>query len=239
MNKNRLIIALLLVFTMVTLVQSAVYPASETANLTVSCENFSCSTINVTVLYPNHTAFVDNQLMTAGNGYAYYQMTPETVGDYLVYYTDTGNFSSETIEVTTTGTMIDTAQSIIYIGLLGILIFTFVVTIFGIGLLPSQNMVDEENKIMTISYAKYFRMTLCIVAYFLFVAILYASSNIAYAYLGGAELFAQLLFNLFRVCYLVAPVVVIVIAAWILVSFFHDKKFQRLLNRGIFPGKQL
>ena len=70
--------------------------------------------------------------------------------------------------------------------------------------------------------------------WFLFIGILFMFSNLGFAFLEE-ELFSQTLFMLFKVCMGISPIIVIVWFVWIIVSMFHDKDFQNMLNRGMFP----
>jgi len=148
------------------------------------------------------------------------------------------NSGDECYEVNYFGKELTSSQATIYIGLLGILIFTLFISFFGINALPASNTKDEEGRILSISYLKHFRLVLWLVSYFLLIAIIYLSSNIAFAFLSE-QLFAKLLFAIFTVLLVLSPVVVIVLMISFFVKFFHDKEFQRMLNRGIFPGEQL
>jgi len=141
-------------------------------------------------------------------------------------------------EVNYYGKELTQEQSTIYVGLLGILIFTLFATFFGMSHLPASNTKDEEGRIMSISYLKYFRLVLWMFAYFMFVAIMYLSSNIAFAFLSE-QLFAKILFAIFAMLLAISPVIVIVIVVSFFVKFFHDKELQQYFNRGIFPGEQL
>jgi len=136
------------------------------------------------------------------------------------------------------GVELDESDSIIYLGLLAILIFTLFALFFGMAQLPSSDTRDEEGKLLQISYLKHFRLVFWLAAYFLFTAIIYLSSNLAFAYLGE-QLFADLLFAIFSVLMAVSPVIVVVIVISFFVRFFHDRQFQQLLNRGIFPQGNL
>lgn len=137
-------------------------------------------------------------------------------------------------EVTYTGKDLSTSQAILYGFFLTLLVLTFLSCFVGMNFLPARNQTDEEGKLLSISYLKYFRNVLGMIAYFLFIGINYISSNLAFAFLDE-ELIAQTLFMIFKVSFGLAPVVVIVWIIWIIVSMFHDKQFQQLLNRGIFP----
>jgi len=141
-------------------------------------------------------------------------------------------------EINYFGKELTSSQSTIYLGLLAILILTLFITFFGMRYLPTDNQRDEEGRILSISYLKHFRLVLWLVSYFLFIAIMYLSSNIAFAFLSE-QLFAKFLFAIFVVLFSLAPIVIIVLMISFFVKFFHDKEFQKLLNRGIFPGEQL
>ena len=141
-------------------------------------------------------------------------------------------------EVNYYGKELTSSQATIYIGLLGILIFTLFITFMGIKQLPDDNAKDEYGRIMSINYLKHFRLVLWLTSYFLFIGIIYLSSNIAFAFLAE-QLFAKLLFAIFTVLLALAPIVIIVLMISFFVKFFHDKEFQNMLNRGIFPGSDL
>jgi len=148
------------------------------------------------------------------------------------------NSGEKCYEVNYFGKELTSSQSTLYIGLLGILILTLFITFYSLRFLPDSNTKDEYGRILSISYLKYFRLVLWLVSYFLFIAILYLSSNVAFAFLSE-QLFAKVLFALFTILLAVSPIVIIVLMISFFVKFYHDKEFQGLLNRGIFPGGQL
>ena len=75
-------------------------------------------------------------------------------------------------------------------------------------------------------------------SWMLFIGILFLASNIASGLLTET-MFAKFFFMLFQICFGLTPIIVIVWLIWIIVSMFHDKQFQALLNRGFFPGGQM
>lgn len=227
-------VLILLAFVLLIPAISATFAQDQAQDLTVSCENFSCSELNVTILYPNHSQFQYNQSMTSHDSYATLSITPDALGEYTVYFYDGGNHSSTTFIVTTTGDNINTSHSIIYIGLLGILIFISVATFFGIGFLPKRNTTDQEGRIMSISYAKYLRNVLWMFEWGLIVAITYISANVATAYLSSAML-GQILLTISFMMIGVSPVIIIVWLVWIFADAINDKAVKKLLGRGIFP----
>jgi len=141
-------------------------------------------------------------------------------------------------EVNYFGQELSSSQSTLYVALLGILILIFIATFIGMGHLPKANERDEQGRIFQINYLKYLRLVLWLFAYFLFIAIIFLSSNIAFAFLSE-QMFGKLLFSIFGILLAVSPVVVILILISFFVGFYHDKEFQKLLNRGIFPGGNL
>ena len=104
--------------------------------------------------------------------------------------------------------------------------------------LPASNTKDEEGRILSISYLKYFRLVLWLFAYFMFIAIMYLSSNVAFAFLSE-QLFAKMLFAIFVILMTISPLIIIVLMISFFVKFFHDKELQQYFNRGIFPGDDL
>lgn len=149
-----------------------------------------------------------------------------------------GGFFGYPFLVTYTGKTFSEGQAIVYASLLAIMIFIFVANIFFIEKLPSKNAQDEEGKILSISWLKYLRNTLWFVEWFIFIGILFLSSNIALAFLPGA-MFGQILLSFFKVCLALSVPAVLIWIIWIFRNMFHDKEFQNMLNRGIFPQGKL
>ena len=143
---------------------------------------------------------------------------------------DTGIFT-----VTGSGAELTESKAIIYIGLLGILILTFILNFFGMSMLPKENAKLNEEGFMSISYLKYFRTTLWITGYFLLIAIMFVSSNLSYAYLGE-ELFADILFAFYTILFSIAPLVIIVWLLAILAMVFKDRELRKMMNRGLGMG---
>jgi len=141
-------------------------------------------------------------------------------------------------EVTYLGKKLDSGKALMSLGFLALLILIFFLNFVGMGFLPKRNQTDEDGRILSITYLKYFRNVLFMTGYFLFIGITYIASNLAFGFLDEV-LIANTLFMIFRVSFGLAPLVVIVWLVWIFVSMFHDKQFQKMLNRGIFPGGNL
>lgn len=211
-------------------------------NLPQECA--SCSYINITsIQYPNISQNYINALMTKqGSSFNYTFCDTLNLGTYN--YCVIGDIEGintivcKDYEITYLGKQLDSAKSILYIGFLTLLILIFFLNFYGMGFLPARNTRDEEGRIMSISYLKYLRNVLWMTGYFLFIGILYISSNLAFAFLEE-ELIAKTLFTIFKVSFGIAPVIIIVWMIFIFASMFHDREFQSMLNRGIFPQGKL
>jgi flagellar biogenesis protein FliO len=149
-----------------------------------------------------------------------------------------GGAMTGTWEATYSGKEFTPAQAILYLSLFLILLGFILTVFYMIMRLPDSNERDEEGKIMSISYLKHLRTTLWLVEWMLMVTTLYLASNLAFAHLTE-QLFAKILFTLFQITFALTPIMVIVMVMYIFVRFYHDKQFQSLLNRGIFPQGRL
>ncbi len=220
-------------------------------NIVEKCEQgkFPCSSsffCNITIQNPSQTTIVLNDGMTRNETIYNYTLPSNLASDFGLYETDVfctnyvGNNGTSNFffKLTYNGKEITQAQSTIYIGLFIVLLFIFIITLFGINLLPRYNQQDEEGKILSISYLKYFRPVLWFFEWMLFITMMYLSSNLAFAYLNE-QLFAKILFVVFQICFGLTPLIVIIWMIWIFVSMFHDKQFQKMLNRGMFPQGRL
>lgn len=149
-----------------------------------------------------------------------------------------GGSLSGTFFITYTGQEFSEAQAILSGFLLIILVGLIISLVFFINQLPFENERDPEGQIISISYLKYLRSPLWFVEWMLVIALLYITSNLAFAFLSE-ELFAKVLFMIFQVMFALTPIIVIIWGVWFFVKFYHDREFQNLLNRGIFPQGRL
>jgi len=239
-------IVMLIVLTILPLVSALDYTThKQETDLSFSMTSNNATQCNLTKINAPTELITINQIGTktfqtfnfsiAGGNYSEY-------GSYChkIECTDGNSIVSgdECYDINYFGKELTSSQSTIYIGLLGILIFTLFAIFFGMSHLPASNERDEQGRLLSISYLKYFRLVLWLFAYFLFVGIVYLASNIAFAFLAE-QLFAKVLFAIFAILMAISPVIIIVLMISFFVKFFHDKEFQKMLNRGIFPGQQL
>ena len=209
--------------------------------LTQTCFG-GCKEVNLTkIMFPNKSVLLLGKFSMTENGsnYNFTFSNTNTLGiySYSAEGIDPNNNSvgqSCSFEVTYSGLNFGVGQAILYIIFFFMLLFTFIITLFGINMLPKHNQQDEEGRILSVTYLKYLRPVGWMFEYMLVVAMFFMTSNIAFAYLNE-QLFAKVLFMFFVVLFGFAPLIIVVWIAWIFVQMFHDKQFQEMLNRGIFP----
>ena len=246
MGKKLISPLLLLIFffsitTVFALEDLGVYKQDDNVRVAQVCSDATYINIS-SITYPNGTVSVSNIEMTsAGSGEFYYSFNfTDEKGRYDVRGVSDG--CEETFAtfftVTYLGKELSSASAIMYMGFLALLILIFFLNFFGMGFLPSRNNRDEDGVLLSINYLKYFRNVLWMTGYFLFISIMFVSSNLAFAFLEE-EMIANILFTFYKVSFGLAPVIVTVWLVWIFVSMFHDKRFQNMLNRGLFPGSNI
>jgi len=210
----------------------------ECIQLQQTCD--SCTYVNLSsVTYPNSTILYFDEVMTKnGVEYNYTFCSTSTLGDYFfsVKGDKDGSLATEegSFEVTYTGDSLNTQKSILYVALLGILIFFFILIIYFAGKLPNSEVRNEEGQLIDINNLKYFGSVLLFIAWMILIAIFYITSNLAFAYLGEI-LFAKILFMIYRICFGLTLPLVFVWFIWIFVQILKDKKLKRMITKGIFP----
>lgn len=239
-----LVAFLLISFTSAQQDSLGVFTKGTDINLIQVCS--SCTYNNITTIKTaNGTLFTFNEVMDKDGTFFNWTLIlnyTDSSGEYKINgigdLDGVATIWTYSIIVTYKGDVLSSSQSILYIGLFVIMLFVFFMVIFFIGKLPESNTKDEEGRLLSISYLKYVRSILWFVEWMIFIAMIYLSSNLAFAYLGE-ELFAQILFTFFRICFGVTPLIVTVWIIWIFVNMFHDKQLQNLLNRGFFEQGRL
>jgi len=146
--------------------------------------------------------------------------------------TSYGGFNSVAFEVTPTGISFDTAKSIFYIALLSLLIFFFLLDIFGIARLPTGNARADSGNIISINLIKYLKPALVVIAWGLIVSILFISSSISKNYLLDSGM-SSFLFGFYKLSVLFVYPMLILGFAWMILMIFNDIKIKQLLDRGL------
>jgi len=143
-----------------------------------------------------------------------------------------GGFVSFGVDATLTGQELTKARATIFIGLLMLLGFLFVASLFGISILPSNNERDEEGNLLSISKLKFVKPILYIVAYMILMAMTFIGSNIAFSYLGST-LVANVLFDLYFIMMTLTLPMVSLWIAFIMIKLFQDNEMKKMIERGV------
>jgi hypothetical protein len=194
----------------------------------------NATSVNIsTINYPNSSVAVSNAIMSkSGQTFNYTFCDTGAPGVYIYdYFDNLNNVYVNSFEITYTGTDIDNATSMMYLGILTVLILFMWFVIWFINKLPSENKRDEEGRIIQISWLKYLRSPLWGLIYLLVWAILWFSANLAIAYLGG--FIGNLLFAISMVMGWCGIPIVIIWGLKIFDNIRMDVKVQGYLKRGI------
>jgi uncharacterized protein YxeA len=214
------------------------FKKSDCIELQQTCDN--CTYVNVTTItYPNSSLIYLNKAFTkTGTKYNYSFCSTTSLGNYI--YSVIGNKNGKLLseegnfEITYTGDSLSTQKSILYVALLGLLIFFFILIIYFAGKIPDSKTRNEEGGIIAISNLKYLGSVLIFIDWMLLIAIFYITSNLAFAYLGEV-LFAKILFAFFTVCFRLTIPIILVWFIWIFVQIVQDKKIKNMIEKGFYP----
>jgi len=159
-----LIFSMFLLVSIVSATSSFVFEQDEAVDLKIACvdeiEQPCNSTIhcNITILYPNSTALVDNQVMTYGAVYYNYALNENqtaTLGEYStnIFCSGVGNgFSTFTFEINPTGHEITQSQGFSSLGLiLGVILIAVMFSYFGFKFSESEKLFPVALFFMVIS----------------------------------------------------------------------------------------
>jgi hypothetical protein len=214
-----------------------------TVNLIQSCAGSTYSNITK-VLYPNSSFSLRGEygMTKSGNDYNYSFNDTQTLGRYLVYghcdQAGTDTYWAYDFTVTYMGDSLDTSKSIMYIGLLALMVSFFILVVYFIEKIPSSTNRNEEGEIVSLSGLKYLGSALVFIDWMILIGIFYISSSLAFAYLGEV-LFAKVLFMIYSICFRITPLIVILWFVWIFVSIFQDQKMRKLIEKGLAPGSNI
>ena len=209
------------------------FKKGDTSTLIQICD--TCTYVNMSsIILPNKTIVNPNELMTkSGQTYTYtYTFDSNGLGKYSVCGDKDSAYKCEVIpfEVTGSGNILNTEYSIIYSVFLLILVFLFLLSLYGINVLPSSNERNEAG-LFEVSNLKHLRKSLFLVSWGILTAIFYLASNIGLSYFPDA-MFGTFMFSIYQVMMrLVLPIIVIVLI-WIFVGMFKDNELKKMIERG-------
>ena len=244
MNKKFVFVALM-IFVLGSFVSAdnlGTFKKGQQIRLIQTCDE--CTYCNITTIqYPNSSFIPLNNSPVEMNktGTLFFYLLNKSfvteLGSYRYCY-DCGNNLTNSVgcidfEVTYTGKELSSGVSVLYVGLLALGIILFVVTIWFIPKLPKEDNRNEEGLVISINELKYLRPVLMLIAWLLFLSILFISSNIAIAYLPG-NMFGQFLFTLFKIAFGLTFPIIVIWFIYLLKSIFEDRKTKQMLERGVF-----
>ncbi len=143
----------------------------------------------------------------------------------------TGGWLSATTQVTSTGHIFTSSMAILYVGCFFILILLFLLNIYAIPFLPKENPKTEEGDFMSVNNLKHLRTILIGTAFILFGLLTFIVGSICEAFLQ-TQLVARVLFAMFRIESVIAPIIVILVFLKIINDFFQDQKIKEFLRKG-------
>lgn len=207
-------------------------------NLKLSCEGYTCSSINITIFYPDSTIFINNEQMEDNSYYANYSFTPTENGEYLYFYSDGTNSSEGILKVSPTGNDIDTAEGIIYFMVLVILFFLLSICTYGAFSIQGENVKNNDQEIIQVNWKKYLKIFCIAMAYTFFIMVIWFIWNLVYAYSDWYQL-NNIFHLLFRILYAAIIPLVLVISVYSIAKFKDDKKINEFIKRMGIPYKSL
>lgn len=192
-------------------------------NIPSYCDN--CTAMNITILYPNGTEVVTDGVMTTNDGFHYnysFCDTNETGRYWFFYHYIEGDYpqtDGSWIIVNPSGYTLRDAQAIIYFGILSMLLFLLIISLFGT--------FKVENYIG--------RFALYWVTHLLFITWTFSVWQVADAFLIGYIGLAGIFKILFYVSIFASFPMLILSLAWIFYIHTYNEHFEKLIKKGEDP----
>ena len=243
---NKILVLLFLSFLFLSFVSAETFKQSQEIDFQKSCTNSSgyvCSAIatcNITIRNPvDNNVIVNNLAMTNKNNglfnYTLDSSSTSSLGNYNwdMFCCDSNDCGEAhgSYQITKTGDVLTLDKAIIYLGMMSLLVFLFVITLFVIGKLPSGNTKSDDGYFIEINNLKYLRSVFVVIAYCILLAIVFISSNVSYLFLESTMV-GDLLFKLFMgMGWMMIPMLFIWFI-YIFISAIQDKEIKKILERG-------
>jgi hypothetical protein len=205
-----------------------------------SCaSDISCT---IDIFYPgNNSIFVTGKLANKTNSYYYYNFTtPTVIGSYnyivTCFNTSTGYYGQipSSFKVSPGDVEYSTAQSLIYIAVLIVLILFFGLSLYFAVTIEWGNFKQEEDPMYLdrINWSKYLKFLAVGISYACLVGIIFFSWNVSQAFLQFQSL-TDFLGYLFRVVMMPTKLIIVVAFIVLIISFFRDLILNGKITRGI------
>ena len=223
--------------------ETETYPVNKQIDLKFTCTTGGviaspAATFNITIMYPNGTTKINNQVASAlsDGAFNYTTVFPET-GLYKVQMFCRDGINSYCVEgyydITPTGASLSTGNSIAYFLIFIVSFLVFLGLLFlGIGL-PHKNERDEmTGYIIAVNNLKYLKYLFIALAYLDALFISYYSYIMCYAYLN-----MDFLTNIFYFIFMTLVVLLVplfIVGTYILfANWTRDAKVADYLSRGL------
>jgi steroid 5-alpha reductase family enzyme len=130
------------------------------------------------------------------------------------------------------GETLTTGIAISYIGLIGLFVFLFLVTMGAIAFLDNNRFKPDSNgKIMDRGAVAYVKPVLYLVAWAILLGTFFIASNFAIGYMNF-DLLGKALFLVYKGMMSLSLPLIVFWLIWIFVSIFQDRETKRILERG-------
>lgn len=194
----------------------------------------SCSYVNLTVSNVNGILFANQAMINNGSGVWTYNLTPtitsrhDVTGQGDVDGTDTSFVTF--FEVTPSGRISSTGDSILYM-LFSVILFGIIFSLaFFVFTMPSKNEKNDQGFETKVVKIKYFRVFFIALMYPLTILLLNFLNGLAVNF-SAISLFAGILGFLFETMIRLAWPFTIIVIAWIVVMLVHDTNLKKQLKR--------
>lgn len=214
-----------------------VFQINKPIDLVQTCSN--CTYCNLTkVQFPNSTIKrIGKNMDKRGSEYNYSFSQTSLIGNYIATTCcDVDGIItcvSYDFEVNGTGTTFTVGQSILYTVFIIILLFVYIISLYGALKLPFTNVRDEENRVIGLNDLKYVKIFLWVINYLVLMSIFGLSRGITANYVPEIGLYKIFQWMYWLMFALVWPLIVCS-ALFALILFLQDKKINKSLIRG-FP----
>jgi len=214
-----------------------------TIELTQICSNDTalCDGCNISsIKHQNSSSIISNVEMTKRTADFNYTLdgsyTSNVLGTYSVkgfcWTASETQVWSYTFDVTKSGKEFTQEQAILYLVVVGVLIFIFLLFLCGAITIPFRNLRNDEEIIIGLNHLKYLKLFCIYISYLLFVWIMNLLVGLTNYYLDlglALSMFAFIFRFLSRTLF---PVFILTFA-YAFILFIKDKNMKKLIDRGI------
>lgn len=210
------------------------FQQNKCINLVQICADCSYNNIS-SVNFPNSSQAIGQTIMTkTGTKYNYSFCNTTALGVYTI--NGQGDPASTTaiwtydFEITPTGDAFSTAQGILYIFMLIVMIGLFLFTSYAFGTIQGSNVRNSDGDVLKVNWKKYLKMFCFALSYLFLVWIVFLAWNLAYGYLQmrGLGLFFKYVFTL--LLGLALPIFTITIIFGV-IAYVRDLKYEKIVKQ--------